>query len=101
MSTHLHVVPLFKSRTVTVRDVRCRPHGPECGGEETTAIYEIVFPRSGLFVKHVGGREVVADANHILFFRRGEPYRVSHPVAGGDDCAQKVKANPAKYINGK
>jgi AraC-like DNA-binding protein len=29
---------------------------------------------------------VVADACHAIFFRANEPYRVSHPVAGGDDC---------------
>jgi AraC-like DNA-binding protein len=28
---------------------------------------------------------MLADANHVLFFGRGEPYRVSHPLGAGDD----------------
>jgi len=83
---HLHDVPLYASRTLAVRDVHCRPHGPERGGEEVSDAHTIVFPRSGLFVKHVQGEDLVADANQVLFFRKDEPYRVSHPLSGGDDC---------------
>jgi AraC-like DNA-binding protein len=32
------------------------------------------------------GVSIVADPNYALFFNRGESYRVSHPVAGGDRC---------------
>lgn len=32
------------------------------------------------------GREEVLDANHLLFFREGETYRISHPTDLGDDC---------------
>ena len=41
----------------------------------------------GLFLKHHSNSErVVADACHAIFFRANEPYRVSHPTSGGDDC---------------
>ena len=74
------------SEVVTVTDVRCRP-GHACrGAEEASPTNDIVFPRSGCFVRHVRGRQTVADANSVLFFRKREPYRVSHPVTGGDDC---------------
>jgi len=86
MSEHLRVASLYQSPTLTVRDVQCRPHGPECSCEEFSLRHEIVFPRSGLFVKHVRKQDVVADANHVLFFKTGESYRVSHPLPGGDDC---------------
>src|SRR5207249_9364078 len=29
---------------------------------------------------------IVADVCHALFFNADEPYRVSHPVSGGDQC---------------
>ena len=28
--------------------------------------------------------ETVAEANQVVFFNENEPYRVSHPVGGGD-----------------
>jgi AraC family transcriptional regulator len=39
-----------------------------------------------LFLRHVGRRQPVADANHVLFFNAGEGYQVSHPTTGGDAC---------------
>jgi hypothetical protein len=29
---------------------------------------------------------LVAEPVHALFLNRGEPYRVSHPITGGDEC---------------
>jgi AraC-like DNA-binding protein len=55
-----------------------------------------VFTRTGVFVKHVGNREIVAQPAHVLFFNALEPYRVTHPVHGGDDCT--VLAFPAETI---
>mgnify|MGYP003693855775 CR=1 FL=1 len=43
-----------------------------------------MFPYRGVYLRHVGGDQAVADANHVLFFNRGQGYQVSHPVAGGD-----------------
>lgn len=77
---------LHQSRVVTVTDVRCRPHDCGRGCEEFNESHEIVFPRSGFFVREVGREETAGDSNCVLFFRRNQPYRVSHPVAGGDDC---------------
>jgi AraC-like DNA-binding protein len=57
-----------------------------CGGEEVSVTHDIVFPRAGAFLKHLGRERVLADSNHVLFFNAGHPYRVSHPVPGGDDC---------------
>lgn len=82
----LHFRPLFRGGTVTVTDVRCRPGGCECGAEEYSDVTTAVFPRAGAFVRHVGRQRILANCNHVLFFRAGETYRVSHPVPGGDDC---------------
>jgi AraC family transcriptional regulator len=82
----LQVHSLYRGRTVSIFDVCCRPECREHGPEEYSSGHHIVFPRSGVFLKRVAGREFVADPNHVLFFNQAEPYRVAHPVAGGDDC---------------
>ena len=52
--------------------------------EECTATTHVVFPYRGVYVRHLGDDQAVAEANQVLFFNRAERYRVSHPVAGGD-----------------
>ncbi|HKQ47173.1 MAG TPA: AraC family transcriptional regulator [Phycisphaerae bacterium] len=79
-----HVV--FRSPAVCICDFRCHPTDNGCSAEESSKHDDFVFVRRGLFVKHLGTRRVVADPNHVVFFNREEGYRVSHPVAGGDDC---------------
>jgi len=82
----LQVHSLYRSPSVAIYDVCCRPECREHGPEEHSSGHHIVFPRSGVFLKRVAGREFVADSNHVLFFNKAEPYRVAHPVDGGDDC---------------
>lgn len=64
----------------------CSCSDPAPGGVEWTPHHEIVFVRRGAFVRHVAGRTAHADANHVLFFRAAQEYRISHPVPGGDLC---------------
>jgi AraC-like DNA-binding protein len=75
---------LFAGSLVAITDVRCLVRDARCGEEEASAEPELVFPRTGAFVRHVGRESVLADANHVLFFDGGEPYRVSHPLGAGD-----------------
>ena len=77
---------LFRSPSVLIADVRCRPMQAMRGAEEWAGAPSIAFIRSGVFVKHVGEREVLADPSHIVFFNPDEHYHVSHPAGGGDDC---------------
>src|SRR5215467_772953 len=75
---------LLDTTTVVVRDMCClgtRRHQSE---EEHTAAVHLAFPYRGIFVRHLGRDEAVADANQVLFFNNAEGYRVSHPVPGGD-----------------
>ncbi len=81
-----HLREVYRSALVTVGDHSCRPRHPALGTEEVAPTHSVVFTRSGLFVRHIGRRRTVADPNHVLFFNRHDPYRVSHPVPGGDDC---------------
>jgi AraC family transcriptional regulator len=75
---------LLRSEIVTIREVHCRGSHRHQGTEEFATATEVVFPYRGLFVRHLGHDQAVAEANQVLFFNASEGYRVSHPVAGGD-----------------
>jgi AraC family transcriptional regulator len=76
--------PLLKTVTVAIRDVRCEGRHAAPSTEEFATATHLVFPYRGVFVRHLGRDQAVAEANQVLFFNRGEGYRVSHPVPGGD-----------------
>lgn len=86
MPEHLHDQTIFRSRLVTIADWLCRPTDSAFGAEEEASGHLLVFPRTGLFVERRGKDNVVADPSCVVFFNRSEPYRVAHPVPGGDDC---------------
>lgn len=83
MAEPIQFTRLYEGDIVDVADARCRPDDHSCGGEEHSTATTLVFARRGVFVRHVGKTATVADPNGVLFFRRGETYRVSHPVEGG------------------
>jgi AraC-like DNA-binding protein len=76
---------LLSTDTVTVRDIHCRGTCRHRSSEECTGATHLVFPYRGLYMRHVGREQAVADANHVLFFNAREGYSVSHPVAGSDN----------------
>jgi AraC-like DNA-binding protein len=82
LSSHL----LLDTQTAAVRDVVCRCPSRHQSVEECSDATHLVFPYRGVFVRHVGRTEAVAEANQVLFFNKAESYRVSHPVDGGDAC---------------
>jgi AraC family transcriptional regulator len=88
--SELHSHVRYCSDVVSIADVRCRPSTNRLSAEEQASEHEVVFPRAGVFVRHIGREQHVADSNHVLFFNPNEPYRVSHPVSGGDDCTSFV-----------
>src|SRR3984893_13248786 len=75
---------LLKTPTVTIRDVYCQGSCGHQRAEECATATELVFPYRGVFVRHLGHDQAVAEANQVLFFNATEGYRVSHPVPGGD-----------------
>jgi AraC family transcriptional regulator len=78
------VQSLLKTSTVTVRDVCCKGSIPHLSAEEYTTTTQLVFPYRGVYIRHLGDDQAVAEANQVLFFNANEGYRVSHPVSGGD-----------------
>lgn len=75
---------LLETGAVSVRDVLCGGGCRHRTAEECATRTHLVFPYRGLYLRHVGGDQSVADANHVLFFNAGEGYQVSHPRAGSD-----------------
>jgi AraC family transcriptional regulator len=77
---------LLDTEGIALRNVRCRGSCRHRSPEECATTTHLVFPYRGVYVRHVGSDQAVADANHVLFFNAGEGYQVSHPVNGGDEC---------------
>jgi AraC family transcriptional regulator len=88
------VQQLLKTQTLTIRDVCCSGSHKEMGGEEYCGEMQLVFPYRGVYVRHLGQDQAVADANQVLFFNTDDGYRVSHPVAGGDACLTLKLSEP-------
>jgi AraC family transcriptional regulator len=76
--------PLLDTGTVTVWDVVCPGICKHKSAEECVTATHFVFPYRGVYIHHVGEVASVAEANQVIFINEGEPYQVSHPVAGGD-----------------
>jgi len=78
---------VFESRLLHVRHVRCRPASAALGELQAAPADLLALPLSGVFAVHDGPRRhVIANANHALFLRAGEPYKLSFPGCVGDDC---------------
>jgi len=75
---------LLDTHTMALRNVRCSGGCRHRSPEECASVTQLVFPYRGIYTRHVGSDQAVADANHVLFFNAGEGYQVSHPIAGSD-----------------
>ena len=78
---------LFDSETLCLADVHCRGVCRHRSAEENTSEAQLIFPYHGMFIRHLGSSESVADVNQVLFFGAEEVHQISHPVTGGDACA--------------
>ena len=83
-SAEFTVSRLLDSDVVSVRHVTCLGTCRHRSAEECASQTHFVFPFRGVYLRHVGDDQAVADANHVLFFNAGQGYQVSHPVSGGD-----------------
>jgi len=88
------VTPLLSTKTVSLRNVRCSGTCQHRTQEESASTTHLVFPYRGIYMRHVGKDQAVADANHVLFFNASEGYQISHPVAGGDSSLSLTLADP-------
>jgi len=77
---------LLKTKTVAIRDIVCNGECRHKSDEECAHKTSLVYPYRGVFMRHVGRSDTVAEANQMLFFNAGQGYQISHPVEGGDAC---------------
>ena len=77
---------LVESLSISAVNFRCLAGVEPEGLEEPNPTNSIVFVRRGVFRRTHRDETLLADPNHILFFNASQPYRYSHPIAGGDDC---------------
>jgi AraC-like DNA-binding protein len=110
MSTpsEFEITRLLDTDTVALRNIRCSGECRHRSAEECVSMTHLVFPYRGVYLRHVGGDQAVADANHVLFFNAGEGYQISHPMAGGDaslslSLSEHVlrELAPASLLNGR
>src|ERR687888_299866 len=71
--------PLLTLPSGLVEDVSGTIMGRRPGAEDFSPEFQIALPYRGVFTWHVGGNDVIADANQILFVTGGEAFRVSGP----------------------
>jgi len=84
--TTLSVKLLLDTATVNVRDVVCSGECRHPSPAECAQSTFLVFPYRGVYVRHVGRHDCVAEGNQVGFFNKAEEYCISHPVEGGDAC---------------
>jgi len=84
--TELSIKLLLDTATASVRDVVCDGSCRHRSRSECAESTFLVFPYRGVYVRHVGRKDCVAESNQVVFFNKGEEYCISHPVGGGDAC---------------
>lgn len=84
--SELAVKTLLSTPIVSVRDVCCQGTCRHKSPEEFATATHLVFPYRGVYMRHLGQEDAVAEANQVLFFNKNDGYKVSHPINGGDSC---------------
>jgi AraC family transcriptional regulator len=67
-----------------VETVRRQGMRRDRSAEKYCPVFQVCLPYRGIHVWHVGGDDVVADANQVLFVIGGESYQLSRPLPGCD-----------------
>jgi AraC-like DNA-binding protein len=92
--SEISVRTLMDTKTMVLRDMVCSGGCKHKSPEECATATHMVFPYRGVYIRHVGRSEAVAEANQVLFFNESEGYRISHPVEGGDACISLSLSEP-------
>jgi AraC family transcriptional regulator len=90
-------VPMLSTPTVAVWNVMCPGRIRHPADEECATITHLVFPYRGVYVHHVGSRHIIVEATQVLFINENEPYRVSHPIEGGDST-MSIRVEPETLL---
>jgi AraC-like DNA-binding protein len=86
MSIQLQRRTLIHDGEFAVADVHCECEVTGWSEHENCTRYGLVFPRRGMFMRRVHGREMLLDPGVAYFERPDQPQQVAHPRPGGDIC---------------
>ncbi|MFW5943589.1 MAG: helix-turn-helix transcriptional regulator [Chloroflexota bacterium] len=81
----LHCV-LMESGPARVGLFRCRPWHALFHEDRRALGHYVVFPGSGVFIRHTGRERVVADPNVVMLYNRGQTYEREKLSEKGDNC---------------
>jgi hypothetical protein len=72
---------LLKTPVVTIAEVCCQGSHRQQSETECATATQLVFPYRGVYVRHLGHDQAVAEANQVLFFNAHEDYDSGGGVA--------------------
>ena len=77
---------IFQSETVQVGAFACHPHDPRFRDTGPADHYLVVFPRTGVWIRHAGSAAFVADPQVATIYNRGQEYTRAPISSEGDRC---------------
>jgi AraC family transcriptional regulator len=78
---------IFQSTDTKLGEFHCWPGDPLWTEENTVGSgYHVVFPGTGVRITHEGGRPIVTNPNHVVFYNDGQAYRRQLVSRAGDHC---------------
>lgn len=86
MSHDRTITVLFESESLKVSEFACGCGYPHKSGEEAAHAHEVVLPQKGFFERTTTFGRTQGDPTKALYFNKGQPYRIDHPLGGGDVC---------------
>jgi AraC-like DNA-binding protein len=85
--SHDPVRPLFRSRLFTLGEFHCPPDHPRWGDvNEIGSHAHVVFPGTSVVIEQEGHHSLLANANHVVFYRCDQRYRRALHDPRGDHC---------------
>jgi AraC family transcriptional regulator len=69
---------LWRSPVALVEDLDLRNVSVSRTDDDYSSRTQVCFPYRGAFIWHVGGEDVLGDANQVLFVRPGEEFSLTH-----------------------
>jgi AraC-like DNA-binding protein len=77
---------IYKGPTAQVGSFTCAVNDPRFRDSGPTDNHLVVFPRSGVWIRHAGSRAFVADPHIVTIYNRGQEYTRGSLSAEGDRC---------------
>jgi AraC-like DNA-binding protein len=88
---------IFATNTVRVGIFRCSVDDPRFPNTGPIENYLVVFPRTGVWIRHAGSRPFVADPTIITIYNRGQKYE-RRPLCPDGDRGEWYAVSPATAL---